>query len=258
MEPIVCRPWRTGFRTASVAAALLTAAFLSAAPPAKAQIPDEFKDLQVLPADISKRELVGIMRGFASALGVRCAHCHVGPDNLQGMDFATNEKEPKRVARAMLRMTREINEKLLPASGREELTPVECKTCHRGLTDPRSLADMLRDEVAESGVDAAIARYRELRDEYYGSGSYDFSPRTLNGVAEDLGRQEGQLDAAIRLMQLNVELHPEAAYSHILLGQLFAAQGDREAAAKSIQLAIELEPDNQFAKRMLERVQKTD
>ena len=54
---------------------------------ANAQVPDEFTNLKVLPKDIGKRELISVMRAFSSALGVRCKHCHMGPDNLQGMDF---------------------------------------------------------------------------------------------------------------------------------------------------------------------------
>ena len=43
-----------------------------------AQIPDEFTNLKLLPKDISKRELIGIMREFASGLGKRCNYCHPG------------------------------------------------------------------------------------------------------------------------------------------------------------------------------------
>src|SRR5688500_13932467 len=46
------------------------------------QIPTEFKNLQVLPKDISRADLVQTMRQVATDLGVRCTHCHVGPDNL--------------------------------------------------------------------------------------------------------------------------------------------------------------------------------
>ncbi|HXV14001.1 MAG TPA: c-type cytochrome, partial [Candidatus Krumholzibacteria bacterium] len=46
--------------------------------PAPAQIPDTFTNLKVLPKDIQKAELVGIMRGFSMALNVRCTHCHKG------------------------------------------------------------------------------------------------------------------------------------------------------------------------------------
>ena len=43
------------------------------------------------------------MRNFASGLGVRCDHCHVGgnPDTLEGFDFASDAKEAKQVARAI-------------------------------------------------------------------------------------------------------------------------------------------------------------
>ena len=70
---------------------------------AEAQIPQTFKNLQALPKDIPRAELVSTMRGVAGGLGVRCTHCHVGPDNLEGMDFASDEKPTKRAARLMIR-----------------------------------------------------------------------------------------------------------------------------------------------------------
>ena len=53
------------------------AALLLIGTPATAQFPDKFRNLKVLPKDISKHELESTMRGFAFALGVRCDHCHV-------------------------------------------------------------------------------------------------------------------------------------------------------------------------------------
>ena len=78
------------------------------------------------------------MRGFTGALGVRCNHCHVGPGpaTLEGFDFASDAKETKKVARVMIRMTQEINTRLLPQTGRSPLTEVRCMTCHRGVTKP--------------------------------------------------------------------------------------------------------------------------
>ena len=91
-------------RLQSCLAAIVSTAVLAS--PASAQIPQTFTNLQVLPKDIPRAQLVSTMRGFAGALGVRCTHCHVGPDDLQGMDFATDEKESKKIARTMLRMVR--------------------------------------------------------------------------------------------------------------------------------------------------------
>jgi hypothetical protein len=225
---------------------------------ASAQIPDEFTNLKVLPKDIGKRELVGVMRDFAGALGVRCTHCHPGktPGSLEGVDFASDELEVKKVARTMMKMVGQINDRLLPASGRDALVRVRCVTCHRGLVKPESLDRVLLAVVEKDGVDAAAARYRELREQYYGTGAYSFSPGTLNTVAETLAQDD--LDGAISLMRLNVEVNPDAAFSHLLLGQLYATKGDRDAAVASIERSLELNPDNEHARRLLKKVRSSE
>ena len=224
------------------------------APATFAQIPDQFTNLKVLPKDMPKRELVNMMRGFAGALGVRCNHCHVGESttSLEGFDFASDDKETKRVARAMLQMTNEINGKLLPTIGRESPIQVRCATCHRGVTKPQALDQILLAEVAKGGAPAAVARYRELRTQYYGTGSYDFSGRSMNTVAETLARGEKNFDAAVALMQLHIEFNPDKADAYISLGQLYSMKGDKEAAITALERAVALEPENAQAKQMLE------
>ncbi len=226
------------------------------APAALAQIPDQFTNLKVLPKDIPKRELVSLMRGFAGALGVRCNHCHVGESatSLEGFDFASDDKETKRVARAMLQMTNEINGKLLPTIGRESPLQVRCATCHRGVTKPQTLDQILLAVVAKGGAPAAVARYRELRTQYYGTGSYDFSGRSMNTVAETLARGQNNFDAAIELMQLHIEFNPDKADGYLALGQLYSMKGDKEAAITAMERAVALEPENEQAKQMLESV----
>ena len=97
------------------------------------------KNLQVLPKDIPRAELLLTMRSFATALGVECSHCHVfvapgDPTN----DFASDSKTPKLVARLMIGMTAEINQKLAANINKpgDEITRVQCLTCHRGATIP--------------------------------------------------------------------------------------------------------------------------
>ncbi len=226
--------------------------------PVTAQVPDEFTNLKIFPKDIGKRELMSVMREFSGALGVRCSFCHKGPDNLEGMDFATDELEHKRVTRAMMKLTQEINDKLLPTIGRDSVMRVRCVTCHRGIAEPEQLDDILEAVAEADGVDAAIARYRELRDEHYGAGSYDFGAGTLNGVAEELARGKNDMDGAIKLVELNIELNPRDAYSHIMLGQLHMQKGDKPAALASLRRAVELEPDNGYAKRMLARIESAE
>jgi Photosynthetic reaction centre cytochrome C subunit len=87
----------------------LVAAIVALGGRAGAQIPDTFENLKVLPKDIDKAHLVSLMRDVAGALGVRCNACHVGPEDLVEMDFASDEKRAKRVAREMFRMVNAIN-----------------------------------------------------------------------------------------------------------------------------------------------------
>ena len=62
---------------------------------------------------------------FTQALGVQCGYCHV-----QGA-FDSDDKPQKNMARMMLTMSREINERF----GDGKLH-VRCYTCHRGSPEP--------------------------------------------------------------------------------------------------------------------------
>ena len=68
------------------------------------------QNLQVLPKDMARAQVVTIMQNFSAALGVTCNHCHVfnGPGDPMN-DFAGDTKPTKNIARAMMLMVREIN-----------------------------------------------------------------------------------------------------------------------------------------------------
>ncbi len=119
--------------------------------PAAAQ--SQFKNLQVFPKDIPRDQLIAAMRGFTRSLGVRCNHCHVvtATEPEEKLDFPSDAKEEKRVARVMLRMVQQINGQWMerveeaeghtPAEARAEAAAqqrVSCWTCHRGKTEPES------------------------------------------------------------------------------------------------------------------------
>jgi tetratricopeptide (TPR) repeat protein len=232
---------------------------LASAGPAVAQVPDEFTNLKILPEDIGKRQLVSMMRDVSAALGEGCDFCHAVQTDTPGrLDFASDDLEHKRVARAMMKMTQEINQKLLPATGRSSPVRVRCVTCHRGVEKPESLDRILMSVAEKESVSAAAERYDELREKYYGKGSYDFGPRSLNAVAEKLAQEANDVEGAVELMKLNVERNPDAAETHLLLGQLYDRKGDKKAAIASLERAVELEPDNRWAKQTLERVRSSD
>jgi len=63
-------------------------------------------------------------------------------------------------ARAMLRMTDDINHSLLPKipSRADPPVRVECGTCHRGVRRPKSRQTTLFEIVARDGAAAAVSR----------------------------------------------------------------------------------------------------
>jgi len=237
------------------AGALTALAILAA--PAAAQIPDKFTNLQVLPKDISKDELVSTMRGFAGGLGVRCNFCHVGgtETDLTGMKFASDDKKEKKIARAMMAMVKEINGPLLKATDIENPIQVKCVTCHHGVRRPEALADVLKRDFEKGGVDSVKADYLALKTKHYGAAAYDFKPRTLNEVAEWLSNVKKDDGAAIAVMQFNIEQDPTVPYSYNLLGRIQATKGDKQAAIASLKKAVELDPNDKQAARLLEKLQ---
>ncbi len=95
-------------------------------------------NLKVLPKDISHEELEKIMKGFNVSLGVKCNHCHApSKTNPKKLDFSSDEKPEKDVARGMMRMTAKINKKYFNYV-EEGKTVVTCITCHNGKEHPES------------------------------------------------------------------------------------------------------------------------
>ena len=131
-------------RTLILVAAAFTAFGCTAIRQQKAltAVPDnaEFHNLQVLPPNITRDQLTAAMRGFAGGLGVSCDHCHMrrpGGDE-RDLDFASDAKPEKNVARTMLRMVRTINDDYVEDVSQHGQS-VSCYTCHRGKTIPETM-----------------------------------------------------------------------------------------------------------------------
>lgn len=93
---------------------------------------DVFENVQLM-GEVPAGRLLAIMQmGYSRALGVSCDHCHV-PDM-----WEVDDKDPKKTARDMIRMTRAINEEYLKkiATLQRENPAVNCTTCHRGQLKP--------------------------------------------------------------------------------------------------------------------------
>jgi len=100
----------------------------------KQPVNNEFKNLQVLPKNITPDSLDKIMDGFTSGLGVNCKFCHFENKELLKMEFEKDAKPEKEIARKMMLMTMDINKNYFQFN--EDVTAaqvqaVTCYTCHK-------------------------------------------------------------------------------------------------------------------------------
>jgi len=226
---------------------------------AAAQIPEKFENLQFFPKDISRDALIQRMREFSFALGVRCQYCHEGGDGIsfEGVVFKSDAKAAKKKAREMLRLTATLNDTLLPKIPERRTPPVQmdCVICHRGLPVPKTLAIELSGIIAEKGIPAAVARYRELREKTQLLGLFSFDEWTMNELARSLA-VAGNTDAAIAMLELNAEFNPKSAAIDFQLGELHRKRGERDRAIARYRAALEKEPGFKQAQVRLDELAK--
>ena len=199
-----------------------------------------------------------VVQGLSAATNYNCADCHVEP-KLEGDWSAYAQETPRKAtARRMILMSREITAKLpevtsKPAAG---VTRLRCATCHRGVAIPRLLPDILTETVNKSGAAAAVQQYRDLRKQYYGGQSYDFSENALVPVALQL-TNANKPDDALALLQLNAEFNPSSAPTYGGMAQAYLKKNDKENAIKNFEKVLQIDPNNQLAKRQLEQLKSS-
>jgi len=242
----------------------LRVALLVLAPLARqveAQLPQKFENLKVLPKNIARDSLVQVMRGFSLQLGVRCTYCHVAEprpagapaDGPEKLIFKSDDKIQKRKARFMMQMVARLNDKILPDLPGERHDPrivMRCVTCHRGSPLPQALDAVLTDVIDKHGVDSAIARYKELREDME-SGRYDFSEWSVNELARTLAGT-GKTDAAIAMLEMNQEYNPKSGDIDYALGGLYLTKGDKDKAIAHYRAATAKRPQDTRSKHKLD------
>ena len=104
-------------------------------------------NLQVLPKDFTRQQVVQVMQQFTMGLGVTCNYCHVemagAPAGANGqipLDAASDDKQAKKTARVMMKMVGDINNTLGSQLGKaaSDVVKVQCVTCHRGVGVPKT------------------------------------------------------------------------------------------------------------------------
>ena len=221
----------------------------------RAQAVEPPKNLKVLPADLSRDSVVKLMRfDVASGLGVSCNFCHGAPGvPFDSIDYASDERRTKRVAREMLRMVGRINGELLagiPERGAPAIQ-VSCITCHRGAARPLMLEDTLGTTLAAFGPDSVVAAYDRLKQRFFGRFAYDFGQRSLNTLAARLIEQNRLADAR-RVLELNIREHPEAWDPVYTLAQVLESLGERDSALAQYQRVLTLFPTHGPSRRRVQ------
>jgi hypothetical protein len=222
--------------------------------PANAQLPEKFTNLQYFPKTTDRESLIQTMRGFSFSLGVRCEYCHAGKggNGLEKMDWASDEKEPKKAARAMLRMVDTINQDYVAKLGSQTRNRISCVTCHHGLSKPKGIAETLAETLDTKGIPEAIAQYKDLRKSYYGGAQYDFSETPLNQLSENLNRS-GKTKEAVAMMEMNAESNaPLSEWGNGVLAMAHVANKDVDKARADFQKILEKDPENKWARKQLD------
>ena len=256
---------RQPYAIAVLVAFVLVAAPALAQPPAGEGQLAPMTNLQVFAKETLRAQVMQTMTAFNESLGVGCAYCHV-QDAAGRFDYASDDKREKKVARQMILLRDSINV-MMPAmvgkpagagptsgSGRPG-APVRvlCRSCHRGLPIPLAITDVVADAAASGGAAAGLAKYAQLRAQYYGGQEYDFGENSLLTVAQRAMTAKNP-DAALAYLQANLEHYPKSARTYHAMAQAKRAKGDAAGAMTDLEKALELDPNNAQARNELQQL----
>ena len=224
------------------------------------QFPEKMKNSSVLSKNITSKELGAVMRGFTSALGVRCAYCHVGDEgkDLKEYDFASDAKPAKAKARTMVKMVDAVNDLYLSQLSKETYLgiKVSCVTCHHGIPVPMPLEDLLKNTFDRNGLDSTVKEYRALREKFYGGNAYNFKEGTLLRLADRIFEDSTKRPAAFEIVRLNIELYPSFPFSYAHLGSWYDEMKNIPLAIENYKKALALVPNNEFLKKRIAELER--
>ncbi len=123
--------------------------------------------------------------------------------------------------------------------------------CHVG-----EEGQVLAEAAQEEGSAAIRETYIALKEQYYGSHSYDFSEPGLGSLIRNWGRDENPAETAA-LLDLMLEEYPQSFQAHFMYGQMQRQAGEIESAVMHLHKALELNPEAIFVQRRLEQLQQS-
>jgi tetratricopeptide (TPR) repeat protein len=116
-----------------------------------------------------------------------------------------------------------------------------------------SIVSVLDTTIAEKGIEAGIAQYRELKAKQ--AATYDLTEPELNRLGYQLLRT-GKTREAIEIFKLNVEAYPQGFNTYDSLAEAYMSINERELAVQNYKKSLELNPNNTNAAEVLKRLDK--
>ena len=115
---------------------------------------------------------------------------------------------------------------------------------------------MLAEELSNKGVEQAIPEYKQLRAQYYGSHTFDFSENVLPMFAQQYLNLPENAKDAVALLKMNSEINPDSFFGYFSLAAAYENQGDKKQAIVAYQKAIKLNPKAVFIKQKIQQLSK--
>lgn len=113
-----------------------------------------------------------------------------------------------------------------------------------------SVAEAIREEIHNSGIEAANAKFKQLRvkrTEYY------LSEAEMNALGyEYLSSKKNE--EAIAVFKMNVEAFPMSFNAYDSLGEAYATAGEKELAIRNYEKSLELNPNSQSGIEALKKL----
>jgi CubicO group peptidase (beta-lactamase class C family) len=125
-----------------------------------------------------------------------------------------------------------------------------------GRTPPnarRPVGTLLYDTIQKSGVQAAVAQYREIRNT--NASAYDLSVGQLNRLAVELLEQKRASDA-VEIAKLSLEVVPKNANLLNTLARAYREAGQKDLAIQTYESVLQIDANNRNAAESLKELKR--
>ncbi|HAK76086.1 MAG TPA: hypothetical protein DCR35_04490 [Runella sp.] len=111
----------------------------------------------------------------------------------------------------------------------------------------------LRPLLAKESIEATVNHFYRLYRNDQAHFSYDFSSEQLNKLGNELVNSQ-QLNEAVRIYQLSLEVFPWSFTTYNLLGMAYEKSGKKAQARQAFEQSLQLNPTNKTAQEALQKL----